>query len=315
MTEDVAAPPQLALLDASLVERVHRLDASIADWDFTMTVYVLHPTNRSAAERLAIVQQGHSHEMGGGIDRTIAYLLQEGLTVAAMQMPLAGWNVHRDGRLPGGKRFHFQDQLTGGHNEMFAQLADEVGGEAFRFFLEPVVETINWQRRRAPGGDVSMIGLSGGGWTTSMAAALDTRIAVSVPVAGSSPLYHRNADPGSRGDAEQIYAPLYDENIAPDGSGGGVATWLEIYALGGYGAGRRQIMATNFGDTCCFSGDFANDFKDLVAERTTELGAGAWEYYRDDTHAEHKISDHLLREIVRPALGLTGAPRENKEEP
>ena len=75
------------------------------------------------------------------------------------------------------------------------------------------------------------------GRTTHMAAALDTRIRLSFPVAGSYPLYLRNKDRGSVGDSEQYFIPLYDENISPDGSGGGVATWLEIYALGGFGEG------------------------------------------------------------------------------
>lgn len=313
VVEGVAAPAPLATIDAGLYDRIDRLEVAIADWDFTMTVYVLHPSNRAAAERLAIVQQGHAHEMIGGVDRTIAYLLQEGLTVAAMQMPLAGWNTDHDGALPGGAAFDFQDQLTRGHNEIFAELADQVGGQAFRFFLEPIVETINWHETRPGRGDAIMIGLSGGGWTTSMAAALDTRIAVSIPVAGSSPLYHRNADPGSRGDAEQYYEPLYDEDIAADGSGGGVATWLEIYALGGYGPGRRQVMVTNLGDTCCFSGTFADDFKEIVRDRVAALGAGAWDYYRDESHAEHQISDHVLSTIVRPALGLTGEPKTTEE--
>ena len=58
---------------------------------------------------------------------------------------------------------------------------------------------------------------------------------MSLPVGGSAPLYVRNSDASSRGDTEQVYAPLYAEDIADDGSGGGVATWLEIYALGAYG--------------------------------------------------------------------------------
>ena len=58
-------------------------------------------------------------------------------------------------------------------------------------------------------------------WRAVVAAALDTRIKLSIPVAGSAPLYVRNADKHSRGDAEQVYSPLFDENIAEDGTGGG----------------------------------------------------------------------------------------------
>ena len=174
-------------------------------------------------------------------------------------MPMYGWNVNfniaqnkgsnETFTVPGGPTItepcnsHTGLLLDSNNQSLFSD------GAGFRFFLDPVVQGINYFQSVTPNaGPVSMIGLSGGGWTTSMAAAVDTRIKLSVPVAGSEPLYCRNADPASIGDTEQYYAPMYDENIAPDGSGGGVATWLEIYALGGYGEGRRQIMVTNLYD-------------------------------------------------------------------
>ena len=59
--------------------------------------------------------------------------------------------------------------------------------------------------------DVSMIGLSGGGWTTRMAAAIDPRIKLSIPVR-SAPLYIQNRI-GSGDDQEQVYTPMFDERI------------------------------------------------------------------------------------------------------
>ena len=166
---------------------------------------------------------------------------------------------------------------------------------------------INYFQHVTPhAGPVSMIGLSGGGWTTSMAAAVDTRIKLSVPVAGSEPLYCRNADPASVGDIEQYYTPMYDENIAPDGSGGGVATWEEIYALGGYGEGRRQIMVNNLYDYY-FSGTFADSFKGIVSNEVNTLGQGQWEYFLDDTHGgptnpQHQISPYVQTNLILPAM-------------
>jgi hypothetical protein len=151
-----------------------------------------------------------------------------------------------------------------------------------------------------------MVGVSGGGGVTSMAAAIDPRIRLSFPVAGSAPLYSRNRDLASVGDAEQYYVPLYAEDIAADGTGGGVATWLEIYALGGYGAGRKQIMVTNLFDPCCFSGKFADTFRNIVASKVGALGAGTWEYHRDTTSTAHEISVNTLDTIVLPALLTTG---------
>ena len=140
-----------------------------------------------------------------------------------------------------------------------------------------------------------------------MASALDERIRLSFPVAGSYPLYLRNSAPcrGTRGDLEQHFIPLYDENIAPDGSGGGVATWLEIYALGGYGPGRRQVMITNQHDSCCFNGDPENTvdtFRDVVGDCVKLLGQGQWEHKLDTTHRGHMISPWVVNEVVAPTV-------------
>src|SRR5690606_34321455 len=132
------------------------------------------------------------------------------------------------------------------------------------------------------------------------------RISLSIPVAGSAPLYIRNVDPSSLGDLEQTYSPLFNENIQPNGSGGGVATWLEIYALGGYGPGRRQIMVTNEFDNCCFPGTYPNSYKTVVADKVASLEAGQWEHYLDSTHASHQISSHLISTIINPAFGIQG---------
>jgi hypothetical protein len=171
-----------------------------------------------------------------------------------------------------------------------------------------VVQVINYFQSVTPhAGDVSMMGLSGGGWSTSMMAAPDTRIKLSVPVAGSFPFYLRNVDPNSMGDAEQDNLAMFDENVAADGSGGGVVTWLEVYALGGCGEGRRQIMVSNRYDQF-FSGTAGDSFKDIVSGLVAQrLGKGKWDYFLDATHGdaahrEHLISPHVTDQVLLPAL-------------
>lgn len=151
-----------------------------------------------------------------------------------------------------------------------------------------------------------MVGLSGGGWTTQLMAAIDPRIKQSVPVAGSAPLYVRNSasQGGTVGDLEQYYVPMYNENVQPNGSGGGVATWLEMYALGGYGAGRRQIQVTNEFDDCCFSGTFPNTYKTIVSDTVSNLGAGQWEHVLDSVATGHQISRHAIDTVIDPLFGI-----------
>ena len=56
-----------------------------------------------------------------------------------------------------------------------------------RFFLEPIVLTINYATQVLGYKQIVMMGLSGGGWSTTIAAAIDPRIQLSMPTAGSIP--------------------------------------------------------------------------------------------------------------------------------
>ena len=308
------ADPEACTIDRSLVSSVDRLDANVSGWDFHSVSYLLRPTNTANADRLVIVMAGHDYGLmtngtgtSNGLDRAVNGALRAGFSVVAMQMPLYGWHPNTTDKtavLPGAAG----TVMFNTHDEIFEKVAPHVGGGAtFRLFLEPVVQNINHFKKDVAGAkDVSMIGLSGGAWTAHMAAAIDTRIKLSVPVAGSAPLYVRNSDPGSFGDDEQNYPELYNEDIKPDGSGGGVATWLEIYALGGYGDGRRQIMVTNLYDKY-FAGTFPDTFKDIVSTHVgSSLGKGQWEHVLDATHGsptqpEHLISPHVVDDVFLPA--------------
>ena len=65
------------------------------------------------------------------------------------------------------------------------------GDAALRYFLEPAVLTVNYAK--AHGYDwIGMAGLSGGGWSTTFASAIDKRINASFPIAGSTPCGLRN---------------------------------------------------------------------------------------------------------------------------
>src|SRR5438445_13772028 len=97
-----------------------------------------------------------------------------------------------------------------------------------------------------------MSGISGGGWTTHLYAALDPRIKESFPVAGSLPSYLRTGACGSfeTGDYEQnpavssIVSHFYNN----------IASYLDLYILASYGEGRKQIQILNQYDACCFAG-------------------------------------------------------------
>ena len=90
------------------------------------------------------------------------------------------------------------------------------GDAALRYFLEPAYLTVNYAK--AHGYEwIGLSGLSGGGWSTTVAAAIDKRINASFPIAGSTPCAQRNPvgqAPGqvwTGGDAED-----FEQNCSPN---------------------------------------------------------------------------------------------------
>jgi len=304
----------LELINEKLVSQVDQLE--VESLGFTSLSYLIHPVKKVDKPGLAIVQAGHSpagQDLNESYQSSIDLFLERGYHVMMFHMPMRGWNMDFTAELPNGIKISVDAGCPKGYRHdvivKLVEMDDNLEpGAGFRPFLEPVVAGINyWDFINDGNENIIMIGLSGGGWTTHMAAAIDTRIKLSFPVAGSYPLYLRNISDyaGSVGDLEQYYFPLYDENIAENGTGGGIATWLEIYTLGGLGNGRKQIMVTSQFDNCCFNGDpeiTVNTFKNIVSEAVNNLGQGYWEHMLDTTHHEHKISAWTLKNAVMPNL-------------
>lgn len=89
--------------------------------------------------------------------------------------------------------------------------------------------------------NIFMVGLSGGGWTTTVVAALDSRITASYPVAGSVPMaMHFDRFQKNWGDWEQVEPEMYR-----------IASYEDFYIMGSYK--RSQIQVLNEFDICCFN--------------------------------------------------------------
>ena len=313
----------LSGLNGALAGSVDQLDANVAPYSFRGISYLVHPLAVSTNNRrLVILNSGHRTGVtfNYGVNDAANCLLSNGFCVLMTDMPLVGFNSNRTVVLPnGGGTATISKRGTAGHNEMFSKLTPPVlpDGTIFRFFLEPMVQGLNYFLHVTPGAvDVAYVGLSGGGWTGHMLAALDTRIKRSFPVAGAYPLYIRQVV-RTPDDTEQTYAPLYLEiatkntNGIPD-TAAGVASWLEIYALGGYGPGRQQIQILNLYDTCCFSGDAFTTYTNFVSTVVRNLGEGEWSFYSDSSHSNHIISPEVLNRVIMPRLaGNAGAAGEH----
>jgi hypothetical protein len=154
-----------------------------------------------------------------------------------------------------------------------------------RYFLEPLSVALNYLTSRQSFNGIYMTGISGGGWTTVVYAALDPRITASYPVAGSYPFYLRNQLGGSSiGDFEQVNPDFYQH-----------VSYVELYLLGA--AGRRQLQIYNKFDICCFGDTYSNTFKDYLLDSAHEIG-GSLDIVVDDTIVGHEISEFALERIL-----------------
>ena len=132
-----------------------------------------------------------------------------------------------------------------------------------------------------------MIGISGGGWTTTLYAAIDARIEKSFPVAGTYPIYLRSECKRDWGDYEQTEPGLYR-----------IANYPELYIMGAFGKGRKQFQLLNKYDSCCFAGPKYQLYADVIKSKIKELGLGEFDIYSDDSHKEHQISNPVMKIVL-----------------
>ena len=233
-----------------------------------------------------------------GADGVLRMFLERGYTVLYLQMPLMGDNAD--------PRFELSATASP-HEQLGARR--KAGFNPLIAFVHPVRIAINYARRQQTFTDVSMLGISGGGWTTTVYTAVDPGVVNSFPVAGSLPssMLHRSDDPCPHDvDWEQRQFPLAALNDDP----GQPLGYLDLYLMGSTrsdgGPARQQIQVLNRYDPCCFTGakvegTFETPLRDFMAG----LG-GSYRLAIDATHIDHRISECALTSIVLPALnGVT----------
>ncbi len=292
----VATPGWVTRLGSTNLGSVDRLDIAM---DYEMHSIVFHIHAAESANRLLLYHYGHDGGIGvgePGWQETMRQSLDAGHDVMVFWMPLLGENSTVARNVPG---YGFADVPLPNHDRMGAVLEND-RGSFIRFFVEPVVVAINYAKARYSYRDINMVGISGGGWTSHLCAALDLRIEYSFPVAGSLPLYLR-AGPcpnGSEGDSEQVWGPLFEE----------IASWLDIYILGAAGAGRQQIQILNQFDPCCFSGIGYQTYEPPVTNTVASLGQGLYHVFLDSSHNVHQISPDALNSVILPQLANKPLP-------
>jgi hypothetical protein len=218
--------------------------------------------------RLVIYHNGHAGETPADT-RSINTFLENGFTVAVFDMPLLGCNAPTWVDLPDLGRI-----LLTAHDQL--QFLDtRTEGSPIRYFIEPVMAYLNTVEGQYD--DITMTGVSGGGWTTTLVAALDRRIDHSYPVAGSLPMALRFARADAWGDWEQTTPELYR-----------IADYADLYVLGAQG--REQVQVLNYRDPCCFAGDHRTFYEAQTADAARALN-GTFSVYLDMNNPDHSLSD------------------------
>jgi hypothetical protein len=270
--------------DLTNLKQIDRLTVSM-DWGLTSTAYHFIPVQGNG--KLLIYHGGHDGDFIVAKD-LIAFFVKNGFAVMALSMPLENPNNRPivDLEHIGKIQLTFHDQI---------KLLKMKSGHPVQLFLTPITVALNYAE---PFGysAVYMTGVSGGGWTTTIYAALDPRITRSYPAAGSLPLHlredrkrsntaHRAAD---WGDYEQTIPELYS-----------IANYLDLYILSSFGEHRKQLQILNKYDPCCLAGESFKTYDSIVNDRVRSLGlGGAFAVYLDTKNREHSISSNALDAIL-----------------
>lgn len=202
---------------------------------FNSVAYFLDaPTGNGKA---VIYHHGHEPSPDSQADTVLARFLTDGYDVIVLSMPGFSPNTFPVGVVD--------------HDAM--EFLTPATGNPIKFFIEPVIAAVSYLSSQGYSA-INMVGLSGGGWTTVLSSAVDTRIKNSFPVAGSLPIYLRNkSDINDYGDWEQNTPTIY-----------GRVSYLEMYALGALGTGRSHTQINNLNDSSCFYGGRENSYENQL---------------------------------------------------
>ena len=227
---------------------VLRNNSGIPVW--TNIVYSFIPTNTGT--RLVIYHAGHdgyiptyytqpdyqnTSGLGYNSGDLVRKLVENGYTVVGVAMPF----------------------LQQGHSGYIPTPNGTIN--YLRFFVEPCIRIINQFPKSTK---VFMTGISGGGWTTTLVSAIDIRILVSAPTAGSLPLY---IVPEPR-DWEQFLPGLSID-------------YTNLYVMAADRPGRVQTQFLNSNDGCCFAGVDALANVDYTVSTIAQAASygGTWSRY------------------------------------
>lgn len=267
--------------DLTNLKQIDRLTVNM-EWGLTSTAYHFIPAQGNG--KLLIYHGGHDGDFIVAKD-LIAFFVKNGFSVIGMSMPLEPPNNQPvvDLEHIGKVQLTFHEQL---------KLLKMKSGHPVQLFLTPVAVVLNYAQPLGYNA-VYMTGVSGGGWTTTVYAALDPRITRSYPAAGTLPLHLR--EDRDRTNTAQRSADWGDyEQTIPELQF--IANYLDLYILSSLG--RKQLQIINKDDPCCFGGEAFRAYEGAVNDLVRSLGGGSFAVFLDTKNKTHSISGDAMKVIL-----------------
>jgi hypothetical protein len=257
------------------LKRIDKLTVEM-EYGINSVSYLLVPEESN--KKLILYHHGHDGDFILGKD-TIQFFLERNFTVLAMTMPLIGMNNQPIVEIDG-----FGEMNLISHEQF--RLLEKNKFNPMKLFIHPIQVSLNFLEKEYNFKRYSIIGISGGGWTSLVYSAIDDRISDSFSVASSVPFYLK-VEQRDMGDYEQMNIDLYK-----------ITNYLELYVLAAYGDDRKHIQIFNKNDSCCYSGNGYESYEFFIKDKLVKLGKGSFEIFIDDTHYGHKISESTLSLIL-----------------
>ena len=246
------------------------------DYGVNSVAYLFFP--KSSENSLVIYHQGHKGDFIHG-KNTIEKLVEEGYAVLAFTMPLVEPNSQPIVDMPKHGVFKMQ------HHNHFLYL-DNPDFSSLKFFLEPIMMSLDYVDENYSFEEYSMVGLSGGGWTTTVYSAIDPRIKHSYAVSGGYPEYLQ----------QMFNVGHYERNNSGFMD---IVNYPELYVMSSFGENRTSMHISIEWDSGNRCGNFAQTYDEPVKEAVNQLGSGTFKNYLDSSFIGHDISDEAISVILK----------------
>lgn len=286
--EQVEAGSTLPFMDIAGLERVERLEIHMP-LGVTSVATVLVPQHQRSC--LMLYQEGHRVSFLER-KRLLRRFVDSGCQVIALSLPLTGGDNSRpliDHPRFGRILLNDPDKLEILETKNFSTL---------QYFLTPPIVALNHVLKDRTFQRIGMTGFSGGGWVTTLVAALDPRIQRSYAIAGSVPLTV-HAAALHWGSYEQRMGRLYE-----------IANYPELYVMAAAGQGRRHTQYYNVDDPCCFSGNNWTYWAEALPQHARKLGGKlVTKAYAQERHA---IGPDVASLVARDFASFTSTATPDK---